>query len=318
MPPAGWLALALTGLAQQFDLAGCLGRTPAAVFLDEGELGAHLAERAAAWLAAVPPLFPRLGLQLTAHFSRLMPLLLGWCVAPRQSVRAAALEALLEVIRLTWPRIGAHAAVLWRVLRRVYDEERHRWAGRGWWAESLPGGAPFTGWCIPPSHPGQLGRSQSSGLRLSELLHSPAAATPSACRPQLGAGGDQAAAAVADCAEDCALALWYAAGPDFHLHLMMDKSSAGEELLQVRGAVRSRVPAGCAVSCMCVHIPGDCALCAWGCSHLGQGLREWLLWPTGCLSFVFYPWLQAVMQRVEEAFPMAAEEGDDMEEQQAA
>jgi hypothetical protein len=92
-------------------------------FLDEAELNGHDADRAAAWLAAVPPLFPLLGLWLVAHFARLMPLLLSWCLAPRQAVRAAALAALLEVMRLTWPRMPAHAGVVWRVLRRVHEEE---------------------------------------------------------------------------------------------------------------------------------------------------------------------------------------------------
>ena len=93
--------------------------------LDEGERGAHSADRAEAWLAAVAPLFSRLGQQLAAHSARLLPLLLGWCLAARQAVRAAALEALLQVVRLTWPRVGVHALVLWQVLRRVHEEELH-------------------------------------------------------------------------------------------------------------------------------------------------------------------------------------------------
>ncbi|KAL4856363.1 hypothetical protein ACK3TF_003167 [Chlorella vulgaris] len=97
-----------------------------AVLLDEGERGAHNMDRAEAWLAAVPLLFPLLGLQLTAHFGRLMPLLLGWCLAPQWSVRCAALEALLEVVRLTWQRMGVHAATVWRVLRRVHGDEQQR------------------------------------------------------------------------------------------------------------------------------------------------------------------------------------------------
>lgn len=86
-------------------------------------MGAHRGERAEAWLAAAPALFPRLGLQLAAHFGRLLPLLLGWCLAPQQRVRGAALAALLAAVRLAWPRVGAHAAVIWRVLARVHSEE---------------------------------------------------------------------------------------------------------------------------------------------------------------------------------------------------
>ena len=36
---------------------------------------------------------------------------------------AAALAALLAAVRLAWPRVGAHAAVIWRVLARVHSEE---------------------------------------------------------------------------------------------------------------------------------------------------------------------------------------------------
>lgn len=95
----------------------------ATVLLDEGELGAHRPERAATWLAAAPPLFPHLGLQLASHFARLMPLLLGWCLSPRQAVRLAALQALLLAVRQTWPRVGVHAPTLWRVLLRVHEDE---------------------------------------------------------------------------------------------------------------------------------------------------------------------------------------------------
>lgn len=98
------------------------------VFLDEGELSAHRPERAAAWLAAAPRLFAPLGLQLAAHFAHLLPLLLGWALAPRPAVQAAALDALLLLTQLTWPRIGVHAAQLWTVLRRVHADEHARGA----------------------------------------------------------------------------------------------------------------------------------------------------------------------------------------------
>lgn len=115
--------------------SACLPLTPpppaTAVLLDEGELGAHKAERAVAWLASALPLFPRLGLQLAAHFGRLMPLLLGWCLAPQHAVRVAALGALLQAVQLTWPRVGAHAAPVWGVLRRARaDALQRRWANR--------------------------------------------------------------------------------------------------------------------------------------------------------------------------------------------
>ncbi|KAL4440441.1 hypothetical protein ABPG75_003442 [Micractinium tetrahymenae] len=128
---ASWPAAAAAAIAVVSRLEGGNPHSSAyhevmSALLDQGELGAHQPEKAAAWLAAAPPLFPRLGLQLASHFARLMPLLLGWALAPWPAVRAAALRALLGVLRLTWPRAGAHAALTWRVLRRVHEEERLR------------------------------------------------------------------------------------------------------------------------------------------------------------------------------------------------
>ena len=50
-----------------------------------------------------------------------MPLLLGWCEATSQArLQTAALAALLQAECQTWPRMAAHAGVVWRVLRRVH------------------------------------------------------------------------------------------------------------------------------------------------------------------------------------------------------
>lgn len=113
-----------------------------AVMLDVGELGSYKEQHAAAWLAAAPPLFPRLGLQLAAHSARLMPLLLRWAEHPAARVRRAALAALLQAVTLTWPRVGAHAAVVWHVLRRVFQQEQSsRWVRVHWVHERLNGTA---------------------------------------------------------------------------------------------------------------------------------------------------------------------------------
>lgn len=153
-------------LGQQLPTMLCSAPHPSpfAVLLGEAELGGHNPERAAAWLAAAPPLFPRLGLLLATHFSRLMPLLLGWCCAPQQHVRLAALAALLGVIQLTWPRIQVHAAVLWGVLRKVHGEETQCRCGLA--------GLDGAGWCA-----GSGGRGVWGGLMT---------ANDKACRPAPG------------------------------------------------------------------------------------------------------------------------------------
>lgn len=60
-----------------------------------------------------------LGLHTLRFFSSLMPLLLGWCREPGQATCLAALEALREIIKHTWPRMPAHASFLWLQLQHV-------------------------------------------------------------------------------------------------------------------------------------------------------------------------------------------------------
>ncbi len=94
------------------------------VLLDEGERHAHSPPRSNIWLQNIPlALFPLFGVQLTRYFRRLMPLLLEWCVSIHKNVRLGALRAVHAVVRATWPRIPAHAAVIWTVLESVYVDE---------------------------------------------------------------------------------------------------------------------------------------------------------------------------------------------------
>ena len=60
-----------------------------------------------------------LRLHTLRFFSILMPLLLGWCREPDQATCLAALEALQEVIKYTWPRMPAHASFLWSQLQQI-------------------------------------------------------------------------------------------------------------------------------------------------------------------------------------------------------
>jgi hypothetical protein len=91
--------------------------------LNEGERHAHNPPRVRVWLQTIPlALFPLLGIQLTRYFRRLMPLLLEWCVSIHKGVRLGALRAVHAVVRATWPRLPAHAAI-WTVLESVYLDE---------------------------------------------------------------------------------------------------------------------------------------------------------------------------------------------------
>ena len=38
------------------------------------------------------------------HFSKMMPLLIGWTAAADTETRTAAIDVLLEIDKLTWPR----------------------------------------------------------------------------------------------------------------------------------------------------------------------------------------------------------------------
>lgn len=60
-----------------------------------------------------------LGLHALRFFSTLMPLLLGWCQEPDQATCLAALQALREVVKHTWPRMPAHASFLWQQLQHI-------------------------------------------------------------------------------------------------------------------------------------------------------------------------------------------------------
>ena len=92
--------------------------------LEEAERHAHDPSRTTIWLETIPQeLFPVLGLQLVASFRRLVPLLLEWCTSIQKKVRLGSLRAVHAVICATWPRMPAHAAVIWDVVEAAYQDE---------------------------------------------------------------------------------------------------------------------------------------------------------------------------------------------------
>jgi hypothetical protein len=92
--------------------------------MEEGERHAHEPTRAEVWLGAVPAaFFGPMGVQLASYFRRLMPMLLEWALARQKGVRIGALLALRDALTAAWPRVPAHAGVVWEVLERVYSDE---------------------------------------------------------------------------------------------------------------------------------------------------------------------------------------------------
>lgn len=65
-----------------------------------------------------------MGLATVRAFSRLLPLLLEWVHAPDQDTRLAALRALRSVLERAWPRLPAHASLIWQHIAREYESER--------------------------------------------------------------------------------------------------------------------------------------------------------------------------------------------------
>ncbi|GLI60462.1 hypothetical protein VaNZ11_002620, partial [Volvox africanus] len=95
--------------------------------LTEIERQAHVPVRRLTFMPAFGHLLAGLGLTSLRYTCRLMPLLLDWLHAHDARTRAAALQLLATVLRATWPRVAAHAGVLWRhmlvVLMRVAPGE---------------------------------------------------------------------------------------------------------------------------------------------------------------------------------------------------
>ena len=64
-----------------------------------------------------------MGLASVRHFSRLLPLLLEWLHAPDMDSRLAAAPVLHAVLKHTWPRLPAHAGVIWQHVAKEYARE---------------------------------------------------------------------------------------------------------------------------------------------------------------------------------------------------
>ncbi|KAK9803291.1 hypothetical protein WJX72_008564 [[Myrmecia] bisecta] len=119
-PTATALAIALEGkdpYAAGYDLI-------MRGMLEEGERHAHVPARRIVWLRAIQPLLQALALVNVRYLGRLLPLLLQWLQEFDRPSRTGALQALHCVIQQTWPRIPAHADLLWQHLQWAHDREK--------------------------------------------------------------------------------------------------------------------------------------------------------------------------------------------------
>lgn len=64
-----------------------------------------------------------MGLASVRSFSRLLPLLLDWVHAPDVDTRLAALPVLHAVLKHTWPRLPAHASIIWQHVAQEFARD---------------------------------------------------------------------------------------------------------------------------------------------------------------------------------------------------
>ena len=64
-----------------------------------------------------------MGLASVRYFSRLLPLLLEWLHAVDLDTRLAALPVLHTVLKHTWPRLPAHASIIWQHVAQEFARE---------------------------------------------------------------------------------------------------------------------------------------------------------------------------------------------------
>eukprot|EP00879_Flechtneria_rotunda_P005699 GHRR01006000.1.p1 GENE.GHRR01006000.1~~GHRR01006000.1.p1 ORF type:complete len:233 (+),score=74.52 GHRR01006000.1:144-842(+) len=99
--------------------------------LTEAERSAHKPQQRLIFLACVALLIPRLGLYILRYFAQLMPLLLEWAHAYDEKTVVVALWVLATVVQHAWPRIEAHAGVIWQHLVQVAKAAEARKLDRG-------------------------------------------------------------------------------------------------------------------------------------------------------------------------------------------
>ncbi|BDA44453.1 Uncharacterized protein At2g39910 at C-terminar half [Coccomyxa sp. Obi] len=122
-PAAASAACALAVSLEGRDIFGTGYEWVLGEMLTQGNSYAHVPSRRIAWLQAAQPLLQAMGLASVRHFSRLLPLLLEWLHAPDLDTRLAAAPVLHAVLKHTWPRLPAHAGLLWQHVAQEYTRE---------------------------------------------------------------------------------------------------------------------------------------------------------------------------------------------------
>ncbi|KAF8066261.1 HOL3 [Scenedesmus sp. PABB004] len=128
MPAATALVMALEGRDCRSDAYHGL----LAELVSEAERSAHKPAQRLVFMACLALLAPRLGLHAARHLGAAMPLLLEWAHAHDERSAQVALLALARLTAVAWPRMPAHAGVLWRHLLALARRAEERcWLARG-------------------------------------------------------------------------------------------------------------------------------------------------------------------------------------------
>ncbi|KAK9915551.1 hypothetical protein WJX75_000610 [Coccomyxa subellipsoidea] len=125
---SAWPAAAAAACALAVTLGGreifCTGYEQVlGEMLTQGNSYAHVPARRIVWLQAAQPLLQAMGLASVRSFSRLLPLLLDWVHAPDVDTRLAALPVLHAVLKHTWPRLPAHASIIWQHVAQEFARD---------------------------------------------------------------------------------------------------------------------------------------------------------------------------------------------------
>ncbi|KAF6251398.1 hypothetical protein COO60DRAFT_621989 [Scenedesmus sp. NREL 46B-D3] len=93
----------------------------------EAERSTHKPQQRIIFMGCLGRLLPCVGLYVLRHTASLMPLLLEWSHACDKASVLAAVRLLGCLVRHAWPRVGAHAGVIWRHLVEVVRAAEERW-----------------------------------------------------------------------------------------------------------------------------------------------------------------------------------------------
>ena len=182
-----------------------------------------------------------MGLALAAHFKRLMPLLLGWTRARDVDTVVGALRALHAVLQCTWPRMPAHAMLIWINVAAAHASAVDR-ALRP--SDTLPAGCTHgSGYDGSDNVDGKAGGRDSAAENLGRGMHVPETNSSS------GRGSEEGGMDMADVvrwAERVSELLWWCGGEGFREAMRRGEDGKATLTGALRDWTLSLSPEGCA------------------------------------------------------------------------